>query len=97
MSGLLARKVEVRVHSSCSVPKSFRASVATVAMVASSSESFSFSEKDSLHTFYENRIRRIVVLKNTHRTGIDMSLVHNHGGIPSMYQAAGFPEVVWHF
>jgi hypothetical protein len=35
-----------------------------------------------------------MVLKNTHRTETDVSLVHNPGGIPSMYQAAGFPEAV---
>ena len=32
--------------------------------------------------------------KNTHRTEIDVSVVNYPGGIPSTYQAAGFPEAV---
>lgn len=38
-----------------------------------------------------------MVLKNSHRTENHLSLVHNLGGIPSMYQVADFPEVVPHF
>lgn len=35
-----------------------------------------------------------MALQNTHRAETDVSSVLNPGGIPSMYQAAGFPEAV---
>ena len=87
---------EEMVPSSCSSPNTFRDSnsVATVAMVISASESFLFPGNDSLYTSYENRARRIMVLKSTHHTETDLSLVHSPGGISSMYQVAEFPVAV---
>jgi hypothetical protein len=83
---------EEMVSSSYSSPNVFRDSIA---MVTLASDSFSFLEKDSLYTSYQNRACRNMVLRNTtHHSGTDVSLVHNPGGIPSMYQAAEFPEAV---